>query len=317
MDTRPHAGIDISKGQLEVALWPAGEGWQVAHDQRGIDGLVVRLRSERVALVVLEATGGLETALLAALGAASVPVVRVNPRQVREFARATGRLAKTDRIDAQVLARFAAQVQPEVRPLPDAAGEALAALVARRRQLVEMLLAEQQRLFGPRALPQSVRMQLETHIAWLRAQVGELDTELQRAVRESPLWRERDDLLRSVPGVGPVLSATLLAELPELGVLGRKQVAALVGVAPLNRDSGSLRGRRTTWGGRASVRKVLYMATVSAVRCNPAIRVHYQRLIAAGKARKLALVACMRKLLVVLNVIVRTGTPWCPDYATQ
>jgi transposase len=309
--------VDVSKARLDVALWPGGEEWQSTHDQRGIDGLVGRLRAERVARVVVEATGGLEAALLAALGAAGVPVVRVNPRQVRDFARATGRLAKTDRLDAQVLARFAAQVQPALRPLPDEEGRVLAALVARRRQLVDMLVAEQQRLFGLRALLEAVRTQLAEHVAWLRAQVGGVDDEVQRAVRASPLWRERDDLLRSVPGVGPVLSATLLAQLPELGALGRKQVAALVGVAPLNRDSGTLRGRRMVWGGRGTVRKVLFMATASAVRFNPAIRAHYQRLVTAGKPKKLALVACMRKRLVVLNVIVRTGQRWSADYATS
>lgn len=317
MDERQHAGVDISKARLDVALWPGGEEWQAPYDQHGIDGLVERLRSQRVALVVVEATGGLEAALLAALGAAGVPVVRVNPRQVRDFARATGRLAKTDRLDAQVLARFAAQVQPELRPLPDQEGRVLAALVARRRQLVDMLVAEQQRLFGLHALPEPVRAQLAEHITLLRAQVGGVDDAIGRAVRESPLWRERDDLLRSVPGVGPVLSATLLAQLPELGTIGRKQLAALVGVAPLNRDSGTLRGRRTVWGGRGAVRKVLYMATASAVRFNPAIRACYERLLAAGKPKQLALVACMRKLLLVLNAVVRTAQPWSADHATS
>jgi len=315
MDGRQHAGVDVSKARLDVALWPGGEQWQVAHDEPAIDALVQRLRAARLALVVVEATGGLEAALLAALGAAGVPVVRVNPRQVRDFARATGRLAKTDRLDAEILARFAAQVQPELRPLPDAATRTLAALVARRRQLVDMLVAEQQRLLALHALPEALRAQLAAHVASLRAQVGGVDDELQRAVRDSPLWRERDDLLRSVPGVGPVLSVTLLTQLPELGALGRKQVAALVGVAPLNRDSGTLRGRRTVWGGRATIRKVLYMAAASAVRFNPASRAYYQRLVTAGKPKKLALVACMRKLLVTLNVIVRTRQRWSADYA--
>ncbi len=312
-----YAGVDVSKEHLDFAVWPAGAGWRVAHDQHGIDGVVGRLRAARVALVVVEATGGLEVTLLAALGAAGVPVVRVNPRQVREFARATGQLAKTDRLDAAVLARFAAQVQPELRPLPDEATTLLAALVARRRQLVEMLVAEQHRLLGLRVLPDSVRAQIADHVAWLRTQVRDVDREVERAVHASPLWRERNDLLTSVPGVGPVLSATLLAELPELGALGRKQVAALVGVAPLNRDSGTLRGRRTIWGGRANVRHVLYMATVTAVQHNPAIRAHYQRLLAAGKARKLALVACMRKLIVLLNVLLRTGQHWNPEQVSS
>lgn len=315
MDDMQHAGIDVSREWLDVALWPAGESWQVRHEQQGIDALVERLCSLGVALVVLEATGGLEATLLAALGAAGVPVVRVNPRQVREFARATGRLAKTDRIDAQMLARFGAQVQPEIRRLPDDNSAVLAALVVRRRQLMDMLTAERNRLFGLRVLPETVRAQLSAHIAWLQTQVGGVDEEIKRAVQGSALWRERDDLLKSVPGVGDVLSATLLVELPELGTLGRKQVAALVGVAPLNHDSGKLRGHRSVWGGRATVRNVLYMATLSAVRHNPALRVQYERLLAAGKAKKVALVACMRKLIVLLNVMVRTGQRWHTEQA--
>ena len=314
MAAEQYVGIDVSKEHLDVAVWPAGESWQVTHDQRGVDVLAVRLQSEGVTLVVVEATGGMETTLLAALGAAAVPVVRVNPRQIRDFARATGRLAKTDRIDAAVLARFAAQVQPEVRALPDEETRAFAALVARRRQLLEMLVAEQHRLFGAHPLPERVRAQLSEHSAWLRAQLDGLDDDVQAAVRQSPLWRERDDLVRSVPGVGPVLSATLLAQLPELGTVGRKQVAALVGVAPLNRDSGTLRGRRTTWGGRTGVRAVLYMAAVSAARCNPVVRALYTRLVAAGKPKKVALVACMHRLLLLLNAIVRSGQPWSADF---
>jgi len=312
-DETRYAGIDVAKDRLDVALWPQATAWEESHTPAGIDALVARLRAEGVALVVLEASGALEWDVLAALGAAGVPVVRVNPRQTREFARSTGKLAKTDRIDAVMLARFAAQVQPEVRPLPDAKTAVLVALVARRRQLMEMLVAEQHRLLGPRVLPEAVRLQLQVHVEWLRAQIRGVDDELARAVRESPLWRERDDLLQSVPGVGPVLAATLLAELPELGTLGRKQVAALVGVAPLNRDSGRWRGRRSIWGGRATVRKVLYMAALSATRYNPSVRAFYDRLLASGKSKKLALVACMRKLIVLLNAIIRTGTPWSPD----
>ena len=234
----------------------------------------------------------------------------VNPRQVRDFARSLGRLAKTDRLDAQVLARFAEAVQPPPRALPDAAAQRLSALCSRRRQLIEMLTAEQNRL--PRA-DAVVRPNVEAHLRWLRQQLTHLDGELGKAVRESPIWRRKDDLLRSVRGVGPVLSATLLAELPELGTLNRKQIAALVGVAPLNRDSGTFRGKRVTWGGRAPVRRVLYMAALVGTRCNPALRSFYARLRLAGKPKKVALTACMRKLLVMLNAMLRDGTVWMPD----
>lgn len=315
MTSERFVGVDVSKATLDVAVWPEGRGWQVSHDRLGMEGLVEQLREMRPRLVVLEATGGLELELIAALGSAGLAVVRANPRQVRDFARAMGRLAKTDALDATVLAQFAAQVQPEVRPLPDAELGELAALVTRRRQLIEMLIAEEHRLLGPRPLPRAVREQLGAHISWLRAQVAGLDDEIRTVVRASLLWRERDDLLRSVPGVGRVLSATLLAELPELGRLGRRAVSALVGVAPLNRDSGTLRGRRTTWGGRAHVRAVLYMAALTATRHNPIVRALYARLLAAGKPRKVALVACMRKLLLILNAIARSGRPWDPQFA--
>jgi transposase len=308
-------GVDVAKEWLDVAVWPSGERWRVAYDERELEALVTRLQELPAALVVLEASGGLELRLLSVLGAAPLPVARVNPRQVRDFARATGQLAKTDRLDAEVLARFAAQVRPAVRALPSPEVEALRALVTRRRQLVGMLTAEQQRLARAEATPASVRSQLEVHIGWLREQLRGLDDELRSVLHASAGWRARDDRLRSVPGVGPVVSATLLAELPELGTLGRKQIAALVGVAPFNRDSGRLRGRRTTWGGRASVRSALYMATLVATRCNPVIRAQYERLVAAGKLKKVALVACMRKLLVILNAIVRHQSTWSPELA--
>ena len=268
-----------------------------------------RLKTLSPALIVLEATGGLELPVVAALGAAGLPVVVVNPKQVRDFAKAIGKLAKTDLLDAEVLALFAERVRPTPRPLPDAEARALSALLARRRQLIVMLTAERNRL--SRALP-SIRPGVEEHIAWLKEKLRALDEELAHAIRQSPLWRERENLLRSIPGVGPVLTFTLLAELPELGTLDRKQIAALVGVAPLNRDSGVLRGKRTVWGGRAPVRAALYMAALVATRFNPVIRSFYERLRTAGKAKKLAITACMRKLITIINAMLKHHAPWNP-----
>jgi transposase len=258
-------------------------------------------------LIVLEATGGLEGALTGALVAAGLPVVVINPRQARDFAKATGQLAKTDAIDAAILAQFAEVVRPPVRPLPDAQTQELAALIARRRQLIEMRTAESNRL-GSAA--QRVRPGIAAHLRWLDTQVARVDQDLTQAIRQSPVWRARDDLLQSTPGVGPVVTTTLLAELPELGTLNGKQIAALVGVAPLNRDSGLVRGTRTVWGGRASVRAALYMSALVAVRHNPVIKAFYLRLRAAGKAPKVALIACMRKLLTILNAMLKHQTPW-------
>ena len=307
--TASFVGIDVSKHQLDVAVRPRGETWTAAHDEAGLSALVARLRALAPTLIVLEATGGWEVALAGALVAATLPVAVVNPRQVRDFARSTGTLAKTDRLDAQMLAQFAEAVRPEPRPLPDAQAQELTALLQRRRQLVEMLTAEKNRL--PLAA-RRIRPQLQTHIAWLHKQIAQFDEDLRQLIRSSPLWREKDDLLRSAPGVGPVLATTLLAALPELGQLTRQQIAALVGVAPLNRDSGTLRGRRTVWGGRAQVRAVLYMSTVVAVRHNPVLIAFYQRLRAAGKAPKLALTACMRKLLTILNAMLKHHSRWAP-----
>jgi len=307
--TASFVGIDVSKHQLDVAVRPRGETWTAAHDEAGLSALVARLRALAPTLIVLEATGGWEVALAGALAAATLPVAVVNPRQVRDFARSTGTLAKTDRLDAQMLAQFAEAVRPEPRPLPDAQAQELTALLQRRRQLVEMLTAEKNRL--PLA-SRRIRPQLQTHIEWLHKQIAQFDEDLRQLIRSSPLWREKDDLLRSAPGVGPVLATTLLAALPELGQLTRQQIAALVGVAPLNRDSGTLRGRRTVWGGRAQVRAVLYMSTVVAVRHNPVLIAFYQRLRAAGKAPKLALTACMRKLLTILNAMLKHHSRWAP-----
>jgi transposase len=305
-------GIDVSKARLDVALVPTGEALALDNDAVGIASLVERLKAQPPELVVLEATGGLQMPVAAALGVAGLPVAVVNPRQVRDFARATGKLAKTDRIDAQVLAEFGRRLQPTPRALPDQATQELGALLDRRHQMVEMLTAEKNRLY--RAM-RPVQPRIQAHILWLTQQLKELDKDLGDAVRASPLWREKEELLRSVPGVGKVLSLTLLSHLPELGTLERQQVAALVGVAPWNRDSGVLRGKRAVWGGRAPVRAVLYMATVAAVRCNPAIKAFYQRLLAAGKAKKVALVACMHKLLTILNAMLKHNTPWNPEYA--
>ena len=304
---RVYVGIDVAKDWLDVAQRPGGGSWRVSSEETGIATLVERLKGLRPALVLLEATGGMETPLVGALAAARLPAVVVNPRQVRQFAGAIGRLAKTDAIDAQVLAQFGEAVQPEVRLLPDTAVRELAALVARRRQLIEMLTAEKNRL---RVATKKVRPNIEAHIHWLERELLDLDAGLGEVIRSSPVWREQDNLLRSVPGVGPVLSSVLLAHLPELGKLSRKEIAALVGVAPLNRDSGQLRGRRTIWGGRSQVRAALYMAALVATRFNPAIRLFYHRLEAAGKPKKVALTACMRKLLTILNAMTRDQTSW-------
>lgn len=307
-------GIDVSKAVLDCAVAPTGEAWSVANSTEGMQQLVRKLGEILPKLIVLEATGGLERRAVAALAGASLPVVAVNPRQVRDFAKATGQLAKTDAIDAAVLALFADRIRPQARALRDEETQELEALVVRRRQLVDMLTAEKNRLI---AAPPSkrVRTAIGKTIKWLQKQLEEIDCDLDNAVKGSPIWREKDDLLQSVPGVGKVLSRTLLSLVPELGTLGKKQLAALVGVAPLNWDSGKQRGRRCVWGGRAHVRAVLYMGALVAARFNPVIRAFHARLIAAGKLPKVALVACMRKLLTILNAIVRDRTPWTREIA--
>ena len=306
MSSPRFVGIDVAKNRLDFAEYSGAEG-SVSNDSSGIGELVRQFKEPQPELVVLEASGGYERNVAAALAAAGHAVSVVNPRQVRDFARAVGQLAKTDAIDARILALFAERIRPEPRPLPDAAQEQLTALVTRRRQLVDMMAAESNRY--PLAAPGYVQKGIQAHRRWLERQIKKLGQELDQLVRNSPLWRDKDYLLRGVPGIGPTTSHTLLAELPELGHLNHKEIAALVGVAPLNRDSGNLRGRRTVHGGRASVRRTLYMATLSATRFNPAIRAFYLRLRAAGKPGKLALTACMRKLLVILNAIVATGQP--------
>jgi len=300
-------GIDVSKTTLDVAILPSGKHWNYGNDAGSIGTLVRRLGRYRPTLVVVEATGGLETGLVAVLAREGHGVAVVNPRQVRDFAKATGKLAKTDQIDAAVLALFAERVRPQCRELPTEDVQALNVLLSRRRQLIGMLTAEKNRLGSARA---PVRKTIVQHIGWLEEQLREIDRNLDQMIESSPLWRLKENLLRSVPGVGPILSRTLVGELPELGTLNRKQIAALVGVAPLNRDSGSLRGRRKVWGGRASVRTALYMAALVASRHNPVLHDYYRRLRGAGKPPKVALTACMRKLLTILNAILRTSTAW-------
>ncbi len=307
-----YIGIDVAKARLDVAVRPSGDRWHVGNDADGVAALVTRLHDLQPTLVVLEATGGYERPLTAALAGAGLPVAVVNPRQVRDFAKATGKLAKTDALDAQALAHFAAAVQPPARPVAEAQAAALGAVLARRRQLVEMLTAERNRL-GTAATAVGVR--IAAHIAWLEEELDDVNRELGRIVAEDPAWRERDALLRGVPGVGPVLATTLLAELPELGALTRHEVAALAGVAPLNRDSGTRRGKRAVWGGRAHLRAALYMGTLAAARFNPVIKAFYDRLCAAGKPKKVALVACMRKLLTILNAMLARRARWQPRAA--
>lgn len=302
-------GIDVSKDRLDVALLPSKESWSVSNDESGIDELVGRLRRLGPALTVLEATGGYEMAAATGLAHADLPLAIINPRHARDFAKATGTLAKTDRIDALVLALFGERLRPKPQTLPDTDAQLLSALLTRRRQLVEMRTAEKNR----RALaPSRLKADITEHISWLERQIADVERTTAEMIQQSPLWRAKDDLLRSVPGVGDVLSRTLVGLLPELGTLNRKKIAALVGVAPLARDSGTLRGRRTVWGGRAEIRAVLYMATMAATQHNPTIRTFYHRLIEKGKPRKVAQVACMRKLITILNAMVRTQTPWNP-----
>ena len=303
-----NVGIDVAKDTLDVCT-SANEVFTCANDPEGIESLVKRLKALPIERVVLEATGGYEASVVAGLAAAALPVIVINPRQVRDFAKASARLAKTDQIDAAVLVAFAQAIQPEVRPLKDEQTRALEAVFTRRRQLVGMLTMERQRL--PMA-PAVIRKELQAHIAWLIKRIKDSDRDLTGLLRESPVWRERENLLGSVKGVGQQTILSLCASLPELGRLNRRQLAALVGVAPFNCDSGALRGKRRCWGGRADVRAVLYMATLSAANCNPVIRAFYQRLVAAGKPKKLALIACMRKLLTILNAMVRDNTAWNP-----
>jgi transposase len=299
--------MDVAKAQLDVAMRPSGERWTVPNDPSGVTTLVEQLQARHPTLIVLEATGGLERLVTSALATAGLPVVVVNPRQARDFARATGQLAKTDALDARALAHFADVIRPTPRPRPDAQTQELRALLGRRQQLIVMRTAEQNRLAGT---SERLAQDITAHITWLNARIATLDDDLATVLRSSPLWRENDDLLQSAPGIGPVCARTLLLELPELGTLNRRQIAALVGVAPLNCDSGTLRGRRAIWGGRAHVRTVLYMGTLVATRFNPRIKIFYERLLAAGKVKKVALTACMHKFLTILNAMLKHRKPW-------
>jgi transposase len=307
---RRYVGIDVSKPWLDVAIGRRGESLRVLNDRVGRDSLVEQLTGLRPRLVVLEATGGWEIGLVLALADAGLPVAMINPRQIREFARSIGRLAKTDSIDARLLAHYGEAVKPEPRVLPDDNEYELRALIRRRRDLLENITMENNRV---RLATEMVRRQIERHVVYLKDCVAEIEQELKLLIESNPVWEAQEQRLRTAPGVGPVLSRSMLGELPELGRLNRKQIAALVGVAPMNRDSGHFRGRRTVWGGRAGLRNVLYMATVAATTWNPVIEAFYQRLLQAGKPKKVALVACMRKLLTILNAMTHSSTSWQPQ----
>lgn len=314
MDPSPLAvGLDVSKAEIAVATFPVGASWTSATTPAAIDQLIARLVELRPDVVVVEATGGYERAVVAAAVAVGLPIAIVNPRQVRAFAKAVGQLAKTDAIDAALLALFGARVRPAIRPLPDEETQALAALLARRRQLQDMLVSERQRLEKATTTP--VRRDLRQHIRWLERRVDDVDADIDAAIKRSPMWRAKDDLLQSVPGIGPTVARTLLAELPELGQLDRRAIAALVGVAPFNRDSGRSRGHRFIRGGRASLRASLYMGALVAARHNPVLRAYYQRLREAGKPGKVALVAVMRKLLTIVNAMMKHQSKWQSETA--
>jgi transposase len=307
---RTFVGLDVAKDRLDVHVRPTGASVAVAYDEAGLRELLARLRALRPTLIVLEATGGYEVAVAAALAHAGLPVAVVNPRQIRDFARATGQLAKTDALDAQVIARFAETVQPAARPLATEEAQALGELVARRRQLVDMLGAEQNR--RRQAHDRGLQKRITAHVSWLSRALEELEEEITRLIRASPVWREKENLLTSVPGIGDVTAHSLIAELPELGQLSRRRIAALVGLAPLNRDSGHWRGRRMIGGGRPVVRRALFMATLVAIRYNPTIGAMYRRLTGAGRPKKVAVIAAMRKLVTILNAMLRDERSWQP-----
>lgn len=307
MDEKTFVGLDVSQDQLDYAFWPEGATFQAKNQAEGIQQLVQHLKQVAPERIVVEATGGLEIEVVTALCQANLSVAVINPKRARDFARSTGQLAKTDRIDAVLLAHFGQAIRPRVYQMPDEQAQQLNALLTRRRQLIEMLVAEKNRLHSA---DRRVKERLKAHIAWLEAEIQDIDRNLKQAIEQNPVWKEKDEILRSVPGVGPGLSFTLLGDLPELGQLDRKKIAALVGIAPYNRDSGQQRGKRAVWGGRARVRHALYMPTLSAVRYNPVIKAFYENLIGAGKPYKVAITACMRKLLTILNAMIKHSSPW-------
>jgi transposase len=312
MNMDKFVGIDISKDSLDLCIEPDNEVLHLAYDDKGIAQVVKRLTQVAPTLIVMEATGGLEMRLASELAAKGLPVAVINPRQARDFAKATGQLAKTDLVDAAVLAAFARAIRPAVRPIKDVDTRELDDLVTRRRQLIDMRVQETLRM-GTASKVQ--RKSLTAHIAWLDKRIASLDDDLTKRLRASDAWRTKDDLLKSIPGVGAVTTLTLLAKCPELGALNRRQIAALVGVAPRANDSGKHRGKRFVWGGRADVRAVLYMATVSAIRCNNDIKAFAARLKQAGKPAKVILVACMRKLLTIMNAMVKNNAQWAQKTA--
>ena len=307
MEEKVFVGVDVSKDSLDVAIGAQKEIITFANDQKGVDALLKKLRLIDVQLIVFESTGGYELLATSCLAEAGLAVVIVNPRQVRSFAKATGILAKTDAIDARVIARFAEAVKPEVRRLKDHQTLELTAFVTRRRQIIEMIVAERNRL---KLANKRNKKDIKDHIRWLQKRLDKIESDIGKMIQSSAIWRYKDDILQSVPGIGPITSATLICDLPELGVLSPKKIAMLAGLAPLNCDSGKYKGRRRIWGGRGSVRSILYMATLAAIRCNPAIKGFYQRLLAAGKCHKVAATACMRKLLIIVNAMLRDQTLW-------
>ena len=311
MDSDQFVGIDVSKSHLDVAMYPSGQQDRWDNDDSGIEKMIKFVKSLPVALIVLESTGGYESLAASMLSANALPVVVVNPRLVRSFAKATGKLAKTDQIDAHSIAHFASAVRPEQRQFKDEHRQLLAALNTRRRQIINMLVAEKNRLhMGPKANQKNIAQ----HIKWLKKNLEQIDKDIQKQIRNSPIWRKDDDILRSYKGIGPVTSTELLSDLPELGKLGNKKIAALVGLAPFNCDSGQYRGRRHIWGGRSHVRKTLFMAAMSAKRFNPQIKAFYDRLRDAGKPHKVAMTACMRKMLITLNAMLKNKTYWSQGY---